>query len=123
MTVQADPTRHRRSRAVSISMATALATIGLASCSSGSDYRAACVNQSTQARVNDSDCNANRAGTGWYYFPRGAAFPGLGSRIGGGGSFTAPAAGTSVSRGGLDAKGGTISRGGFGGGSSKAVGG
>lgn len=122
MTVQAAPTRHRRSRAVSISMATALATIGLASCSSGSDYRAACVNQSTQARVADTDCNANRGGFGWYYFPRGAAFPGLGGRVAGG-SFTAPAAGTSVARGGLDAKGGTVSRGGFGGGSSKSVGG
>jgi len=112
VTVQAAPTRHRRSRAVSVSMATALATIGLA----------ACVNQSTQARVADTDCNANRGGFGWYYFPRGAVFPGLGGRVGGG-SFTQPAAGTSISRGGLDAKGGTVSRGGFGGGGSKSVGG
>jgi len=119
VTVQAAPTSHRRSRAVSVS----LAAMGLAACgSSGSDYRAACVDQATQNRVDDASCRTSHTGFGWYYFPRGVVFPALGGRVSGG-SFTQPAAGRSVSRGGLDAKGGTVSRGGFGGGSSKSVGG
>ena len=121
---QAAPTRQRRSRAVSISLAAALTTMGLAACGhSGSDYRAACVDQTTQQRVDDASCRTSHTGFGWYYFPRGVVFPALGGRVSGG-SFSQPAAGRSVSRGGLDAKGGTVSRGRFGGGSSsKSVGG
>lgn len=123
MTVQAAPTRHRRSRAVSISMAAALTTMGLAACgSSGPDHRAACVDQTTEKRVDDQSCTTNRSGFGWYFFPRGVLFPAVGGLVSGG-SFRQPTTG-SVSRGGLDAKGGTVSRGGFGGGGgSKSVGG
>lgn len=112
----------RRSRAVSISLAAALTTMGLAACgNSGPQYRAACVDQATNTRTDDADCNANRAGHSWYYFPRGGGYPGVGGLVSGG-STTVPG-GASVSRGGLDAKGGTVSRGGFGGGGSKSVGG
>lgn len=97
---------------VVLGLTAALATT-LSGCSSEPDYRAACVDQTTQRRLPDYQCSTTHAygGGHWYYYPRGTRAAGVGELVRGG-SFSAPHAG-SVSRGGFSSHGGVM-RGGFG---------
>ena len=102
----------RRSSMVVLGLTAALATT-LSACSSEPDYRAACVDPTTQRRLPDSQCSGS-AGHGyghWYYYPRGTSAARVGDTVRGG-SFSAPRSG-SVSRGGFSSHGGVV-RGGFG---------
>ncbi|MGB3673418.1 MAG: hypothetical protein WA988_03150 [Candidatus Nanopelagicales bacterium] len=111
---EATPTttaKTRRSAAVALGGAALLST-ALAGCATESDYAQVCVDQRTQQRINETDCEPGspRYGTtaGWFYIPRGGAIPGIGSSISSSsGSFSAPTSG-SVNRGGFGS-----SRGGF----------
>ncbi|MFA7267540.1 MAG: hypothetical protein WC054_14620 [Candidatus Nanopelagicales bacterium] len=101
----------RRSAAVALGGAAILST-ALAGCATEADYAQVCVDQQTQQRINETDCEPGspRYGTtaGWFYIPRGGAVPGIGSSISSSsGSFAAPTSG-SVNRGGFGS-----SRGGF----------
>ncbi|WP_432571886.1 tRNA-dihydrouridine synthase [Kineococcus sp. SYSU DK005] len=123
------PVRRRRSRAVSLGLTGVLAAGGLAACGSGDDdgeedYRGVCVDERTQQRVDDDECDddgVRAGGFGWYYLPLGARAVGLGQRVSGG--TARPPARAAVVRGGVPADGGTIARGGLGGGSDSSVGG
>jgi hypothetical protein len=102
----------RRSLTVSASLTAALA-LALSGCSSSNPtHRAACVDRQTGERIPDRDCERGFGHGGWYFLPIGARFPGLGARAAGG-SF-APPRGDSRPYAGLDTKGGTVAKGGFG---------
>lgn len=115
----------RRSAAVTLGV-TALLAASLTGCSIGEeepDQVAVCVDQETQERVADDQCDPeqeSRGGSGslvgaaflWYYLGRASAFPALGARVAGG-TFATPASGT-WARGGVPSQGGTVKAGGFG---------
>lgn len=116
----------RKSAAVVLGV-TALLAPSLSACSSddGVDNQAVCVDQETQERVPDSECDDGRSGGGvgaspflWYFLGTavgGRGFPGIGQRVPSGGTYTAPSTG-SYRRGGVPTAGGSVPRGGFGGG-------
>jgi hypothetical protein len=104
---------------------TALLAPSLAACSSNDDVdnQAVCVDQQTQERVPDSQCDdSSGGGIGaspflWYFLGTtvGRSFPAIGQRVPAGGSYTTPSSG-SYRRGGVPSAGGNVPRGGFGGG-------
>jgi hypothetical protein len=117
----------RKSAAVALGV-TALLAPSLAACSGGDDdsvdNQAVCVDEQTQERVPDDQCNedGSRASSGiggsaflWYFLgtTAGRGFPGIGQRVSGG-TFTQPSG--SFRRGGVPSAGGNVPRGGFGGG-------
>jgi hypothetical protein len=120
-------TTGRRSLAISTAIVTAFAT---AACGGGDDdrdpdYQGVCVNQTTQERVDDRECNEHRGGGfGFLFFPLGFRYPGIGQRVTSfaGGTAQVPKGHTGV-RGGAASTGGVatkaavksaVSRGGFG---------
>ena len=115
----------RKSAAVILG-ATALLAPSLSACSVGDDEvdnQAVCVDQRTQERVDDGQCDPDdeaNVGVGgiffWYFLAArsGAFFPAIGQRVSGG-TYSVPAAGTAA-RGGVPRAGGNVPRGGFGGG-------
>ena len=115
----------RKSAAVALGI-TALLAPSLAACSSDDevDNQAVCVDQATQQRVPDSECNDGRSGGGigarpflWYFLGTtvGRGFPAIGARVPAGGTYSPPSSG-SYRRGGVPSAGGNVPRGGFGGG-------
>ena len=110
---------HRRLRSVAITLgAVPLLATGLTGCGSDDDdydYSAVCVDQATQQRVDDDECDDDgRDGVhGWYFIPVGFYAGGIGQRVGGG-SFATPSG--SHIKGGVPKTGATVQRGGFGGG-------
>jgi hypothetical protein len=69
--------------------------------------------------VDDTDGSENGSGHGggghWYFIPVGSLAPRIGQRATGGSTSVSDLGRYSVHAGGVDAKGGTVSRGGFGG--------
>jgi hypothetical protein len=120
------PLAQRKSTVVALGI-TALLAPSLSACSSNDDVdnQAVCVDQQTQQRVPDDECGDDRASGGigaspflWYFLGTavgGRGFPGIGQRVPAGGTYTTPSSG-SYRRGGVPAGGGTVSKGGFGGG-------
>ena len=117
----------RKSAVVALGI-TALLAPSLSACSSDNDEvdnQAVCVDQETQQRVSDNECNDDRSSGGlgaspflWYFLGTavgGRGFPGIGQRVPSGGTYTTPSSG-SYRRGGVPTGGGTVSKGGFGGG-------
>ena len=116
----------RKSAAVVLGV-TALLAPSLSACSNdddGVDNQAVCVDQETQERVPDSECDDGRSGGGvgaspflWYFLGTavgGRGFPAIGQRVPAGGSYNTPSG--SYRRGGVPSAGGNVPRGGFGGG-------
>jgi hypothetical protein len=113
----------RKSAAVALGI-TALLAPSLSACSSDDDVdnQAVCVDQETQQRVDDSQCDdSHGGGIGaspflWYFLGTavGRGFPAIGQRVPAGGTYTTPSG--SYRRGGVPAAGGNVPRGGFGGG-------
>ncbi|HEX6357901.1 hypothetical protein [Actinophytocola sp.] len=89
----------RRMRSVSVAIGvTAVAAAALSGCSSSPDYNAVCIDERTQQRVDDDECDDTTGGTrSWYYLGSGQRIPSVGSRVSGG-STNEPAG--SVQRGG-----------------------
>jgi len=85
------------------------------------DYAQVCFNEETGERVEDTQCN-NSSSEGrssaiyaWYFYARGASVPGVGqNRVSYANYAKSPPAGAKTSTG-YSTKGGTVSRGGFGG--------
>jgi hypothetical protein len=112
----------KRTRNISIlAVAGTLGGIALASSHHHYDYNQVCVDQQTQQRVNDNQCN-NTTGYyggynhyGWYSIPtnRGTRVAGVGETVSGG-SYAVPPSSANVARGVVPSSGGKISRGGFG---------
>jgi hypothetical protein len=119
------PLAQRKSTVVVLGI-TALLAPSLSACSSNDevDNQAVCVDQETQQRVPDSECDDGRSSGGigaspflWYFLGTtvGRGFPAIGARVPAGGTYTTPSSG-SYRRGGVPAAGGNVPRGGFGGG-------
>lgn len=121
------PLAQRKSTVVALGI-TALLAPSLSACSSSNDEvdnQAVCVDQETQQRVPDNECGDNRASGGigsspflWYFIGSavgGRGFPGIGQRVPSGGTYGTPSSG-SYRRGGVPSAGGSVPRGGFGGG-------
>ena len=101
-----------------------LASVLLTGCSPDgnvvdADYAQVCQDRKSQSRVEDDKCSdqgRSSGAYGWYFFNMNSGssntVPPVGSRLTGG-TTTAPASGTVKS--GIASKGGTVSRGGFGG--------
>jgi hypothetical protein len=116
----------RKSAAVVLGV-TALLAPSLAACGSDNDdvdNQAVCVDQETQQRVPDDQCDDDRSSGGigaspflWYFLGTtvGRGFPAIGARVPAGGTYTTPSSG-SYRRGGVPSAGGSVPRGGFGGG-------
>jgi hypothetical protein len=115
----------RKSATVALGI-TALLAPSLVACSSSDDTvdnQAVCVDEQTQERVPDDQCNPDGSRAGgigggfflWYFLGTavGRSFPPIGQRVGGG-TFSTP--GGSYRRGGVPTAGGSVPRGGFGGG-------
>jgi hypothetical protein len=115
----------RKSAAVMLGV-TALLAPSLTACSGGGDEdvdnQAICVDRNTEQRVPDEQCDPDdgpNIGVGgiffWYFLATrgGAFFPAIGQRVSGG-TFSPP--GGSYRRGGVPTAGGSVPRGGFGGG-------
>lgn len=123
---------HRRSAAVSLGI-TALLASTLAGCAEeeATTDQAVCIDEQTEERIDEDRCNDDGSpgffgGAGWYFIPIGFPFPAYGGIVGGG--TLRPRAGSvpAYSRpaaGGGTVRGGTVSRGGFGGSSSGRGGG
>jgi hypothetical protein len=120
------PLAQRKSTVVVLGI-TALLAPSLSACGSNDevDNQAVCVDQETQQRVPDSECDDDRSSGGlgaspflWYFLGTavgGRGFPGIGQRVPAGGTYTTPTSGT-YRRGGVPSAGGNVPRGGFGGG-------
>lgn len=119
----------RKSAAVALGI-TALLAPSLAACSSDDnvDNQAVCVDQDTQERVDDGQCDDSPSSGGigaspflWYFLgtTAGRGFPGIGQRVPAGGTYTQPSG--SVRRGGVPSTGGNVPRGGFGGGTKSGT--
>ncbi|GAB7192853.1 hypothetical protein NUM3379_35620 [Kineococcus sp. NUM-3379] len=116
---------------VTLSVTGVLVATSLAACGDSEeedpDYAAVCVDEETQERVDDDRCDDDDdrggyvGGFGWFFFSRGSFAPAIGQRVSGGTMM--PPGNAKVVRGGVPAKGATISRGGLGGGSGDSVGG
>ncbi|HWM07610.1 MAG TPA: hypothetical protein VNP92_35215 [Actinophytocola sp.] len=66
---------------------TAMAAAALTGCSSSPDYAAVCVDEQTQERVSDYECDDHGSYGGsyiWYYLGSGQRVPSVGSRVSGG---------------------------------------
>jgi hypothetical protein len=119
----------RKSATVALGI-TALLAPSLAACSSNDDVdnQAVCVDQQTQERVDDSQCDDSRGGGFgaspflWYFLGTtvGRGFPGIGQRVPAGGTYSRPPG--SYRLGGVPRTGGNVPRGGFGGGSRSSGG-
>ncbi|WP_295661082.1 hypothetical protein [uncultured Nocardioides sp.] len=120
-------TARRRMRSTGVSLGvTAIMAAGLSGCASSPDYAAVCVDPDTDERVDDDQCDDDRAaGSGvggaflWYYLGASSRVPALGSRVAGG-TFNGSGLNGTVQRGGLPEAGGSSVRsttrtGGFGG--------
>jgi hypothetical protein len=83
---------------------TAVTAAALSGCSSSPDYNAVCIEEESQQRVSDSDCDNDSYGSTyrWYYIGSGQRIPSVGSRVYGG-STVEPAG--SVARGGQSSSG------------------
>lgn len=76
------------------------------------EERAVCVDQNTDTRVSDDECDDEGSTVrGWYYIRAGRSAPAVGERISGQGSFSPQT--TSFVEGGIASDGGEVSRGGF----------
>jgi hypothetical protein len=90
-------------RSVSVAIGvTAVAAAALSGCSSSPDYNAVCVDERTQQRVPDDDCDDTSSGLrSWYYIDSGRRTPSVGSRVSGGSTVvpngSVPRGGQSVS--------------------------
>jgi hypothetical protein len=113
----------RKSAAVVLGV-TALLAPSLTACGNDDevDQQAICVDRNTQERVDDERCDPDdeaNVGVGgiffWYFLATrgGAFFPAVGQRVSGG---TYPPPAGSYRRGGVPRAGGSVPRGGFGGG-------
>jgi len=83
------------------------------------DYAQVCFNEQTGERVEDTQCNSS-AGRGgglyaWYFYARGASVPGIGQNRTAYPNFTRTVPQGARTSTGYSSKGGTVSRGGFGG--------
>lgn len=117
--------KRKSSTAVAITI-TALLSSGLVACSDESeeqtDYAKVCRDASSGNRLPDADCEENdrthHAGhVGWYFLPLGSSgrsIPPVGSSVNAPDGVTSVPAGKSASSG-VDARGGSVTRGGFGG--------
>lgn len=115
-------TRRFKSGAVKLGL-TALVATSLAGCASD-DGQAICVDPRTETRVSDDSCDdvdddeyydGTGSGFFWFYVPAGHSAPGVGSHYNSTRGFYKPPSGSSYSKGGVSTKGGSVSRGGFGG--------
>ncbi|WP_211876807.1 Tat pathway signal protein [Pseudarthrobacter albicanus] len=85
------------------------------------DYAQVCFNDETGERVEDTNCgNSSSAGRSsalyaWYFYSRGASVPGVGQNRSGYPSYTKTVPSGARPSTGYSTKGGTVSRGGFGG--------
>lgn len=110
----------RRSTTVALGVTAALAgTLTAGYLTRGDDYRGVCVDEQTQVRLPDDDCDddrpVSRAGGSvarWYYVRSDQRMPAVGQKSSG---VPYVPDGASVKRGGVSVKGGKVSRGGFGG--------
>jgi hypothetical protein len=115
----------RRSAAVGLGVTAALAgalTVAAVTHDDDYDYRGVCVDEASGQRVSDDECDDHDGGgvflhgghrTRWYYMRSDQRYPAVGQKAYGG-SYDVPRSG-SWHAGGVKAKGGTVSRGGFGG--------
>jgi hypothetical protein len=85
------------------------------------DYAQVCFNEESGERVEDTQCN-NSSSEGrssaiyaWYFFARGASVPGVGQNRANYPNYTKTAPAGAKTSTGYSTKGGTVSRGGFGG--------
>lgn len=111
------PASRRRSAAVAVGAA-ALVAASLTSCSPSPKYdgAAVCVDQATNKRLPDRDCNdGHRSGgyygggyPGWYYLGGNRSAAPVGGLVSGG-SYSPPAGGNYL-KGGVSPSGGTVSR-------------
>jgi hypothetical protein len=76
---------------------TAVVAAALSGCSSDPDYNAVCIDEETQERVSDYQCDDDSGTYSWYYLGSGRRIPSVGSRVSGG-STVEPSG--SVARGG-----------------------
>ncbi|WP_427006515.1 Tat pathway signal protein [Pseudarthrobacter sp. H2] len=85
------------------------------------DYAQVCFNDETGERVEDTNCgNSSSAGRSsalyaWYFYSRGASVPGVGQNRSGYPSYTKTVPSGARTSTGYSTKGGSVSRGGFGG--------
>jgi hypothetical protein len=83
-------TPRRRMRSVSVAIGvTAVAAAALSGCTSTQDYDAVCIDEDTQERVSDYNCDDYSPSSGgstyvWYYVDSSRRTPSLGSRVSGG---------------------------------------
>jgi hypothetical protein len=83
------------------------------------EYAQVCFNDETGERVEDTQCNSS-AGRGgalyaWYFYSRGASVPAVGQNRSTAPNFTRTVPSGAKAAAGYSTKGGTVSRGGFGG--------
>ena len=96
-------------------------TAMVASSESDPDYAQVCFNDQTGERVDDSQCgNSSSDGRSsgiyaWYFYSRGASVPGLGQNRSAYPNYTRTVPSGAKAATGYSSKGGTVSRGGFGG--------
>lgn len=81
------PRRRMRSVRVAIGV-TAVTAAALSGCTSTPDYDAVCIDEETQERVSDYECEDDYSSSGgiysWYYIGGGQRVPSVGSRVTGG---------------------------------------
>lgn len=99
----------RRMRSVSVAIGvTAVTAAALSGCTSSPDYNAVCIDDATQQRVEDYECDDDSGTYGstyrWYYLSGNQRVPSVGSRVSGG-STVRPAG--SAGRGGQSSSGGS----------------
>jgi len=114
----------RRTVVVGLGVTALLAGTITAMVSSGgddADYAQVCFNDETGERVDDSQCgNSSTAGRSsgiyaWYFYSRGASVPGIGQNRSAYPSYSKTVPSGAKASTGYSSKGGTVSRGGFGG--------
>lgn len=82
-------TPRRRMRSVSVAIGvTAVAAAALSGCTSSQDYDAVCIDEDTEERVSDYNCDDYSPSSGstyvWYYVNSSRRIPSIGSRVSGG---------------------------------------
>jgi hypothetical protein len=114
----------RRTAVVGLGVTALLAgtiTAMVASNNEEPDYAQVCFNDDTGERVDDTRCdNSSTDGRSsgiyaWYFYSRGASVPGIGQNRSGYPSYTRTVPTGARTSTGYSSKGGTVSRGGFGG--------
>ncbi|MHA7290009.1 Tat pathway signal protein [Arthrobacter sp. MDT3-24] len=82
------------------------------------EYAQVCFNDETGERVEDTQCNSSAGRSGalfaWYFYSRGASVPAVGQNRSSYPSYTSTIPSGAKASTGYSAKGGTVSRGGFG---------